>query len=332
MSTEALVLPEALAWMRRFPMDGALLLFDRESGTNALCDGPETAHLRQSAPRVVQFGITNECNLACSFCSRDREAESDWTADQAFQILADLANLGVLEVAFGGGEPWAFPGFSDLVRRLYDNTPLAISFTTNGLALTPRRLEAIRGRFGQCRLSLYDDNDWHRRVAMLADADVRFGVNYLVTPQRLAEFEAVVLRLVALGCRDVLLLSYNGSDAALHLGAAESRDLAARTQLLARSISGRAALKLDVCWGERLAGVPRLFDRTDCGAGRDFVVLTSDRHVMPCSFHHLKIRARSAVEVMDAWHRRRDDLASPSRVPGCARAPGYGLTRLRVVA
>jgi hypothetical protein len=51
-----------------------LLLFDRESGTNVLCDGPETAHLRQRAPRVVQFGITNACNLACSFCSRDREA------------------------------------------------------------------------------------------------------------------------------------------------------------------------------------------------------------------------------------------------------------------
>ena len=318
--------------MRRFPMDGALLLFDRESGTNALCDGPETVHLRQCAPRVVQFGITNACNLACSFSSRDMKAESDWTADEAFQVLADLANLGVLEVAFGGGEPWAFPGFADLVRRLYDHTPLAINFTTNGLALTPRRLAAIRGRFGQCRLSLYDDNDWPRRVAMLADAGARFGVNYLVTPQRLVDVEAVVLRLVALGCRDVLMLSYNGSDAALHLDVAQSRDLAARTQHLARAIAGRAALKLDVCWGERLVGVPRLFDRTDCGAGRDFVVLTSDRHVMPCSFHHLKVPVRTAADVMEAWHRRREELASPSQVPGCARAPGYGLNRLRVVA
>ena len=37
------VFPPELAWMRPFPMDGALLLFDRESGTNVLCDGPETA-------------------------------------------------------------------------------------------------------------------------------------------------------------------------------------------------------------------------------------------------------------------------------------------------
>jgi MoaA/NifB/PqqE/SkfB family radical SAM enzyme len=318
--------------MRSFPMDGALLLFDRASGTNVLCDGPETANLRQRAPRAIQFGITNACNLACTFCSRDTEAGSDWTADEAFRLLADLAEAGVLEVAFGGGEPWAFRGFADLVRRLHDETPLAVSFTTNGLALTPARLAAIRGRYGQLRLSLYDDNDWPRRVAVLADAGARFGINYLVTPQRLADLEAVVLRAVALGCRDVLLLSYNGSDAALHLDAAQSRELAGRTRRLARALAGGAELKLDTCWGERLAGVPRLFERSDCGAGRDFVVITSDRRVMPCSFHHLGIPVRSAADVMDVWRARRPELGSASLVPGCARTPGFGLDRLRGVA
>jgi MoaA/NifB/PqqE/SkfB family radical SAM enzyme len=316
--------------MRQFPLDRALLLFDRESGTNVLCEGPETAHLRQRAPRVVQFGITNQCNLACSFCSRDPAAESGWTADDAFRMLAGLAEAGVLEVAFGGGEPWAFRGFADLVRRLYDETPLAVSFTTNGLALTSARLDAIRGRYGQCRLSLYEDNEWPRTVALLADAGARFGVNYLVTPARMAELDTVVLRLVGLGCRDILLLSYNGPDAALHLDSAQSRELTDRTRLLARALAGRASLKLDVCWGNRLEAVPRLFQRDDCGAGREFVVLTSDGNVMPCSFHHQKLPARTASEVMDIWRDRQDLLASPSRIPGCARAPGFGLSRLQV--
>ncbi len=64
---------------RPFPMTGALLLFDRETGANLLMDGPETALLRPLAPRVIQFGITNRCNLACTFCSRDVTAESAWT-------------------------------------------------------------------------------------------------------------------------------------------------------------------------------------------------------------------------------------------------------------
>jgi len=326
------LLPPELAWMRPFPMDGALLLFDRESGTNVLCDGPETAHLRQHAPRVVQFGITNNCNLACLFCSRDLEAASAWTLDDAFQVLANLSQAGVLEVAFGGGEPWAFPGFADLVRRLHDETQLAVNFTTNGVALTRARLDTIRGCYGQLRLSLYDDNDWERRVAMLVEAGARFGVNYLVTPGRLRDLETVVLRLAALGCSDVLLLSYNGSDHALHLDAVSIPELDRRARALARVLRGRMTLKLDVCWGRRLEGVPRLFDREDCGAGRDFIVLTSDRQVMPCSFHDVRIPIRTAADVLDVWLQRRAALASASRIPGCARAPGYGLSRLQVVA
>src|SRR6185369_15616796 len=102
-----IAVPPQLAHMRRFPLDGALLLFDRDTGLTALCDGPETAHLRQRAPRVVQLGITNACNLACAFCCRELEAASEWTVESAFTLLAGLDRAGVLEVAFGGGEPLA---------------------------------------------------------------------------------------------------------------------------------------------------------------------------------------------------------------------------------
>jgi hypothetical protein len=74
-----------------------------------------------------------------------------------------------------------------------------------------------------------------------------------------------------------------------------------------------------------MQGVPRLFRRTDCGAGRDYLVLTSDRKVMPCSFHHVSFPVRDAEDVMTVWRERRGELASASRLPGCARSPGYGL-------
>lgn len=61
--------------MRPYCLDGALLLFDRENGTNVLFEGEETATLEMVAPRSIQFGITNRCNLACAFCSRDLDAD-----------------------------------------------------------------------------------------------------------------------------------------------------------------------------------------------------------------------------------------------------------------
>lgn len=308
---------------RPFPMDGALLLFDRDSGDNVLLDGPETASLRPIAPRVVQFGITNQCNLACTFCSRDVSTASAWTAESAFTLLAELASAGVLEVAFGGGEPWTFRGFSSLVRRLHAETPLAVNFTTNGIALTRRRLAEIAGCYGQIRISLYDDNAWRERVAVCAEVGARFGVNYLVTPARLPDLETTILELVSLGCRDVLLLSYNGRDTALHLSSSEAADLANRIDRLRRALSG-VRLALDVCWGERLESVPRLFTKSDCGAGSEFLVVTSDRRVMPCSFHHVAVPFETAADVLAIWRDRQPQLSTPSRLPGCARSPGFG--------
>lgn len=316
--------PSVFSHLRRFPLKDALLLFDRDTGLNVLCDGQETMGLAPIAPRVIQFGITNRCNLACSFCSRDLDAASEWTEDSAFDILAALAADGVLEVAFGGGEPFTFRGFTSLVHRLHEATPLAINITTNGLALTEERLAEIQAAVGQLRLSLYDDNDWKDRVQLLARCGVRFGVNYLVTPARLSTLTTIVLELAARGCRDVLLLSYNGHDEAMHLSPTEASSLAAEVNQLARALP-RCRLALDVCWGERLEAVPRLFSKTDCGAGAECMVITSDRRVMPCSFHDVSLPIRDADDVMSIWREQKDMMSRASTLPGCARIKGFGL-------
>ncbi|MDO9016409.1 MAG: radical SAM protein [Deltaproteobacteria bacterium] len=317
--------PAALASMRRFALDDALLLFDRRTGLTAVCDGPETVGLRMRVPRVVQFAITNACNLACAFCSRDASAASAWSADGAFALLSELSARGVLEVAFGGGEPLAFKGFASLVRRLHDETGLAVSLTTNGTLLTDAVLRELAPCVAQLRLSVYDDVEHRPLLARLAASGLRFGVNWLVTPARLASVEAVALDLVHRGCRDLLLLSYNGRDPAMHLSRAQSDALAARVALLSRALGGRGRVKLDVCWGERMEAVPQLFGTRPCAAGREFVVLTSDRRMSACSFHHRSFAVASADDVLRVWRDERDALASPAEQPGCARAAGFGL-------
>ncbi len=71
---------------RSFPLDGKLLRFDRVSGENQLWSGPETAHLRQRAPRVLQIAITNVCNKSCAFCYRPLDAASEWTFDDLLAL------------------------------------------------------------------------------------------------------------------------------------------------------------------------------------------------------------------------------------------------------
>lgn len=101
---------------RPYALDGALLYFQPHTGIHVRVENAATQHLRRVAPRVVMFGVTNQCNLTCNFCSRDVGRPSRWSVESATQLLSGLAAAGTLEVAFGGGEPFAFRGFSDLVR------------------------------------------------------------------------------------------------------------------------------------------------------------------------------------------------------------------------
>lgn len=322
----------AILGMRRFALDGAELFFERATGLSIRHEGPETRGRRLRAPRLVQFGITNACNLACGFCSRDLEAKSAWTSDEAFRVLADLAAAGTLEVAFGGGEPLAFRGFDALVERLHTKTPLAVGVTTNGLLLTEERLRRLAPHVSQVRLSIYDDNAWRNTLGMLAQQGVAFGVNLLVTRDVLRTLEERVREMVARGTGDVLLLGYVGADPAMLLTREEEESLAGVVRGLAKSLRGRADLKLGVCWGDRLGGVPRLGTSGtsaigDCGAGRDFVVIGSDRTLSPCSFHDVRVPITSAADVLAAWERHRGALGSAASRGGCARGPA--LVQLR---
>ncbi|MBU8895327.1 hypothetical protein DRW03_15110 [Corallococcus sp. H22C18031201] len=307
---------------RPHALDGALLWFHPRTGTHLRIDSPGTRHLRRRAPRLVLFGITNACNLTCGFCSRDRAARSDWTPDSAFDVLCGLARAGTLEVAFGGGEPLAFRGFDTLVERLATETPLAVHLTTNGTLLSDERLARLAPHLGEVRVSLYEDNAWEETVQRLARAGATFGVNVLATPERLGVLPAMLRRLRDLGCRDVALLRYVGPDARLHLNA---RDEARLTQAVAAS---PLRTRLSVCFGDALVEVPRLFEG-DCGAGLDFVTLTSQRELKACSFQARGIPIASAQDVLAAWAQRPDTLASAAPLRGCARAgapPAASLT------
>lgn len=312
------------------PLDGRLLLFERHTGLNVLLEGDETAHLRRTAPRTLLIALTNVCNLICSFCYRDLENRSLWRYDSLLQFCQDAAAWGVLEVAFGGGEPMLFPRWSDFINELYETTALCINFTTNGTLLTPEFLGAIAGKYGQIRVSLYEDNHWPQTLAMLTQNQARFGVNWMITPDELPHIERKFGELWSLGVRDFLLIGYKGEDHTLHLNPDEIRQFSAFVNKVHHTFGPAVTLKLDVCWGDAFADVPRLFQSSDCGAGDEFLSITSDKHVKGCSF--MATPTGLAFETVEDLRRIWEILRSnqqPAHTGGCARLPGRGLRRTK---
>jgi len=325
-----IVLPSAsMAW-RALELDGEVLLFDRRTGTNVLVDNATTRGLHRSAPRLVQVALTNACDKSCAFCYRPLDARSRWTFDSILELARFCDGWGVLELAFGGGEPTLFPRFAELLHAIWDTTGLCPSFTTHGGRLTPELVRAIRGGYGQLQVSVYDEDDTAAIIDLLVRERARFGLNYLVTPARVRTLEADVVTFVERGVTDMLFLSYKGDDPALHLSPKEcrlfDRSLAKLHDLLGR----RIALKVDVCWGGRLVHTPQLLDGPDCGANIDFLSLTSDRKVLSCSFASGGIAFDEVSEIRAIWQRLQD--ARPAAGPGCARLPEFGLRRSLPVA
>ncbi|VWC60270.1 radical SAM protein [Burkholderia lata] len=301
---------------REYPLDGALLRFHPATGTHVRIENAATGHLRRGAPRVAMFGITNKCNLSCDFCSRDVRRDSAWSVQSAADVLRGLSAAGTLEVAFGGGEPFAFRGFAELIDILHDTTPLALNVTTNGTLIRQSTFAPYAGRFGQVRVSLYDDVRWRDAGTVLSEYGQRWGANLIVDDTVLPGLPALLAELATLGCQDVSLLSYIGADLRRHLSPRGRAQLAAIVQ------DSPIACRLSVCFGDAVP-VPRLFDGADgsgdCGAGLDFVSITPDQRMQGCSFHDGGLPATSAEEILHGWRNEQARLEQPSARRGCAR-------------
>ncbi|MBW2736170.1 MAG: radical SAM protein [Deltaproteobacteria bacterium] len=309
---------ENQAHWREHPLDGKLLRFDRTTGINQLIESTRTQTLVQRAPRFLHVALTNDCNKSCTFCYRPLDAPSLWCFDELIALAHWAAEWGVLEMTFGGGEPLVFPRFSELLRAIWERTPICPSFTTNGLLLSSEFLGAIQGFYGQLQLSVYDDEQPLEKIELLVREKARFGLNVLVTPRRLRTLEVDLLRWYGLGVRDVLLLSYKGDDASMHLSQRQDAQLTASVQRLRTRFGPGLSFKVDVCWRQRLAGLPQLLDRDDCDAGDAFLSISSDKRAGPCSFHHERVAFANLDDIPAIYQRFRQER-SAAHQRGCAR-------------
>jgi MoaA/NifB/PqqE/SkfB family radical SAM enzyme len=272
---------------------------------------------------MLQVGLTNACNKTCGFCYRPLEAKSLWTYDSLLELARFCDEWGVLEVAFGGGEPTIFPRFAELLREIWETTGICPNFTTNGLRLTPELLRSIRGCYGQLQLSVYDEDDTDSIIDLLAREKASFGLNYLMTPARVRTLEADVLAYADRGVKDILFLSYKGTDPALHLSEKECRLFDESVAKLHPMFAGVMTFKVDVCWAGRLVKTPQLLNETDCQANIDFLSITSDKRVLSCSFSNEGVPFTKLEELREIYRTMQGQKIA-ARSPGCARLPEYG--------
>lgn len=101
-------------WTVFYPYDGRKVRFRFEDNF------PAPTHA--STPELCDLKITDFCEKGCSFCYADSgpsgEHADPHVVDTALRALSDL---GVFEVAIGGGEPTTHPELPDILKMCKDN-------------------------------------------------------------------------------------------------------------------------------------------------------------------------------------------------------------------
>src|SRR5437867_11738894 len=103
---------------------------------------PKSQRAAQTDVKEFALGLalTNECNLACSFCYRDPDRVDRLTLDQ---VRAVLKRLPVRSVNLGTGENGMHPDFQRILTFL-ETQPLKLTITSNGHSIAILSDEDVR--------------------------------------------------------------------------------------------------------------------------------------------------------------------------------------------
>src|SRR5260370_5018522 len=106
-------------------------------------------------PLAVLAEITHRCPLQCPYCSNPIELErggSELTTAEWKKVLSELAEIGVLQIHFSGGEPTARKDLVELVQHASD-VGLYSNLITSAVLLTKEKLSA-RADAGLCHVQI----------------------------------------------------------------------------------------------------------------------------------------------------------------------------------
>ncbi len=292
-------------WLEMGQKDAVTASFEVDSFVDSLCLPHEIAGyqgrkgLGLSALREVWFHLTDECNLRCRHClfSDNFAKKRQLSPEIIIQTIKEALGLGLQLVCFTGGEPFCYPDFSGLARRILAlDSALQVAVLTNGTLLDNHKTalkEIDRDRF-HLQISLdgvESVNDairgsgTYKRVLAgikaAQDSGLASSISLAVNPVSLAKAQDFVVEMAQLPVKNLHLMWHfprgNGKNMAI--------DLSAETIKGVTSLA-RKALSLGISVDNWDAALSAVFSppmtRFDLGsAGFEVIAVAPDGSIYP---------------------------------------------------
>lgn len=119
---------------------------------------------KSSTPELVDLKITQYCDAGCKFCYMGSTKEGVHAPLEKIKTYVDmLADLKVMEIALGGGEPTTHPDFAEILEYI-DLKGMVANFTTFSIKwLTDAKIvEAVKKYVSAIGVSVLSEKDLNK--------------------------------------------------------------------------------------------------------------------------------------------------------------------------
>lgn len=267
--------------------NGYCSLFDPVKGISFRggIDGKEP-FWKPSGPELLDISITNYCERQCSFCYRKSNLEGvHMGLDLYKRIIFEAKELGVFQVALGGGNPNQHPDFIEILKITKENGIIP-SYTTNGIGMTEAIYETTKQTSGAVAVSWYEPYSIPRKVIdKCCKHNIPINIHFVLSDDTIENAELLLEEECLSKVNAIIFLNYKP------LGLAQKEILHNSSKLdrfLSRALSfEKCKIGFDSCMISYLVPFKLIIniDSIDfCEAARFSAFISESGMMYPCSF------------------------------------------------
>lgn len=241
-------------------------------------------------PELLDISITNWCDKGCSFCYRKSdESGKHMKLSDYKRIIDEAKELGVLQVALGGGNPNQHPDFIEIVKYTRERG-IVPCYTTNGRGLTKEVLQATKKYCGSVAISVYKPyTEFTNSIQTLLKFGIKTNVHFVLDAKSVDRainwLENKPKMLDGIGA--LIFLNYKpiGRNPKFELMLKDQNKISNLFDLVNKK-EHDFKIGFDSC---SISGVARYIDASTslyegCDAGRFSAYIDENLRMLPCSF------------------------------------------------
>jgi radical SAM protein with 4Fe4S-binding SPASM domain len=169
--------------VRRFKDLGYSTLFNPATGFFARIEdkGKPEPFWCPHGPELIDISITNWCDKGCESCYQHSSLNGNHISINNFKKVIDSASdMGVYQVALGGGNPNQHPQFIEILKYTY-NKGIVPNYTTNGRGLSDAIIKASKEFCGVVAVSAYSPYDETKfAIKKLVEHNIKINIHFIL--------------------------------------------------------------------------------------------------------------------------------------------------------